>query len=80
MTLWKTTFLYKQEVFHFHVSESECEVFMKQSCSSDPFQGSNKKAPISCVTPARFRFTVSLVPFPTAPPSTPFISLHSFSG
>ena len=24
MTPWKTTFLYKQEVFHFHVSQSEC--------------------------------------------------------
>ena len=24
MAPWKTTFLYKQVVFHFHVSESEC--------------------------------------------------------
>ena len=24
MVTWKTTFLYQQRVFHFHVSESEC--------------------------------------------------------
>ena len=27
MASWKTTFLYKQWVFHFHVSESECSFF-----------------------------------------------------
>ena len=26
MASWKTTFLYKQDVFHFHVSESECNL------------------------------------------------------
>ena len=28
MASWKTTFLYKQWVFHFHVSESDCKTLV----------------------------------------------------